>query len=363
MVAVAASPSPGAAAGSSFAAKSNEHPPYKDMIVSAIEALKDRKGSSRKAIFKYIADNYTGLPSTHAALLTHHLRRLRHKGDLTMFKHSFKLSDSSAGVGSKKRGRGRPPKSATHPPPAEKRDSARAPKLKTPAAVDPASVFILPQAEQLKSGFLQSLPGAVAIILPEGLLSKKAARSPVLILPNGVQSLVEASAAGKKPGRPRKDPIQKKKKKPVHPKEPEKIQPVPPRRKAVVPKQLLLHNGHTNDDDPNAAVKRPGRPRKNKNSNSSENSLPKPPDAGKFAVEKLTMGKVVQDKPNSTGSELKKKTKVAENSLPKSRKASKSAAEKPTMTKIVQDKPNSPGSVLKKRPVRRLRKTSSSPSL
>ncbi|KAK8947161.1 hypothetical protein KSP39_PZI006679 [Platanthera zijinensis] len=363
MVAVAASPTPGAAAaGSSFAAKSNEHPPYKDMIVSAIEALKDRKGSSRKAIFKYIADNYTGLPSTHAALLTHHLRRLRHKGDLIMLKHSFKLSDSSAGVGSKKRGRGRPPKSATHPPPAEKRDSARAPKLKTPAAVDAASVFILPQAEQLKSGFLQSLPGAVAIILPEGLLSKKTARSPVLILPNGVQSLVEASASGKKPGRPRKDLIQKKKK-PVHPKEPEKIQPVPPRRKAVVPKQLLLHNGHTNHDDPNAAVKKPGRPRKNKTPNSPENSLPKPPDAGKLAVEKLTMGKVVKGKPNSPGSELKKKTKAAEKSLPKSRKAGKSAAEKPTMTKIVQDKPNSPGSVLKKRPVRRPRKTSSSPSL
>lgn len=38
--------------------KSAEHPKYIDMIVAAISALKDRKGSSRQAIIKYINANY-----------------------------------------------------------------------------------------------------------------------------------------------------------------------------------------------------------------------------------------------------------------------------------------------------------------
>jgi histone H1/5 len=36
-----------------------EHPTYKEMIVKAIADLKDRKGSSRIAIKKYILANYT----------------------------------------------------------------------------------------------------------------------------------------------------------------------------------------------------------------------------------------------------------------------------------------------------------------
>jgi len=39
-------------------AKAPEHPKYKDMICAAIESLKERSGSSRQAISKYIKANY-----------------------------------------------------------------------------------------------------------------------------------------------------------------------------------------------------------------------------------------------------------------------------------------------------------------
>ena len=38
--------------------KPAEHPKYIEMIVAAVGALKERKGSSRQAILKYIQANY-----------------------------------------------------------------------------------------------------------------------------------------------------------------------------------------------------------------------------------------------------------------------------------------------------------------
>lgn len=95
------------------------------MITAAITALKERNGSSRQAIAKYIEKNYSSLPSNHSALLTHHLKRLKNNGHLLMVKHSYKLprsvptlSDGDGGgngngngpSSAPKRGRGRPPK-------------------------------------------------------------------------------------------------------------------------------------------------------------------------------------------------------------------------------------------------------------
>lgn len=94
------------------------------MITAAISALKERDGSSKRAIAKYIETHYSDLPPTHSALLTHHLKRLKTNGQLLMVKHSYKLprstpgavngavnADSSdpASAGSKRRP-GRPPK-------------------------------------------------------------------------------------------------------------------------------------------------------------------------------------------------------------------------------------------------------------
>lgn len=96
------------------------------MIYTAIEALKEKNGSSKRAIAKYIEHAYSDLPPTHSALLTHHLKRLKSNGQLVMVKKSYKLprSDASslaAAAGSSSspttgfptgspRGRGRPPK-------------------------------------------------------------------------------------------------------------------------------------------------------------------------------------------------------------------------------------------------------------
>lgn len=92
------------------------------MIYAAIEALKEKNGSSKRAIAKYIEQAYSDLPPTHSALLTHHLKRLKNNGSLVMVKKSYKLprSDAAAAASSMPaalpaasgapRGRGRPPK-------------------------------------------------------------------------------------------------------------------------------------------------------------------------------------------------------------------------------------------------------------
>ncbi|KAI8580315.1 hypothetical protein K450DRAFT_237906 [Umbelopsis ramanniana AG] len=42
-----------------------DHPKYEDMIKAAIVALKDRTGSSRQAIKKYLLANYKLTPGNH----------------------------------------------------------------------------------------------------------------------------------------------------------------------------------------------------------------------------------------------------------------------------------------------------------
>ncbi|KAJ7975212.1 HMG-Y-related protein A [Quillaja saponaria] len=93
------------------------HPPYAEMISTAITALKEKNGSSKKAIAKYIERVYTGLPSTHSALLTHHLKRLKNNGLLVMVKKSYQLPRSRSDPFPSQRGRGRPPKPKLQPQP------------------------------------------------------------------------------------------------------------------------------------------------------------------------------------------------------------------------------------------------------
>ncbi|GER32407.1 HMR1 protein [Striga asiatica] len=73
----------------------HNHPPYAEMITAAISALKEPNGSSKRAIAKYIGDHYTDLPSTHEALLAHHLKQLKINGQLLMVKYSYKLPGSA----------------------------------------------------------------------------------------------------------------------------------------------------------------------------------------------------------------------------------------------------------------------------
>ncbi|MCE3217069.1 hypothetical protein HAX54_010259 [Datura stramonium] len=68
------------------------HPDYAELITAAITALKEKEGSSRIAIAKYIDRVYSNLPPNHSALLTHHLKRLKNSGYLAMVKHSYMLA-------------------------------------------------------------------------------------------------------------------------------------------------------------------------------------------------------------------------------------------------------------------------------
>ncbi|KAM7479654.1 hypothetical protein LguiA_027867 [Lonicera macranthoides] len=70
-------------------------PPYAEMITAAIAALKEKDGSSRQAIAKYIESQYSNLPSTHSTLLTQTLKRLKNSGQLVMIKHSYALPSSA----------------------------------------------------------------------------------------------------------------------------------------------------------------------------------------------------------------------------------------------------------------------------
>nr|KYP65509.1 Histone H1 [Cajanus cajan] len=72
------------------------HPPYAEMIYTAIEALKEKNGSSKRAIGKYIEQVYKDqLPPNHSTLLTHHLNRLKTTGLLQMVKKSYALPRSA----------------------------------------------------------------------------------------------------------------------------------------------------------------------------------------------------------------------------------------------------------------------------
>ncbi|KAG4927433.1 hypothetical protein JHK82_053206 [Glycine max] len=64
------------------------------MIYTAIEALKEKDGSSKRAIAKYIEQVYTQLPPNHSNLLTQHLTHLKSRGLLQMVKKSYALPRS-----------------------------------------------------------------------------------------------------------------------------------------------------------------------------------------------------------------------------------------------------------------------------
>ncbi|KAL9269833.1 HMG-Y-related protein [Drosera capensis] len=99
------------------------HPPYAEMIITAITVLNSKKGSSKKAIAKFVTQAYGDrhLPPAHLGLLTHHLKRLKNSGELIMVKKSYKINRGARFgggnpkeviVGKVPRKRGRPRKNA-----------------------------------------------------------------------------------------------------------------------------------------------------------------------------------------------------------------------------------------------------------
>ncbi|PKA61744.1 Histone H1.2 [Apostasia shenzhenica] len=300
MVATAAFP----ASGASAPAKTDSHPPYKDMILSAIKSLRELTGSSREAISKYIADNFPDLPSCHDALVGNHLRRLCSEGVLCMLNLSYMVAKSPAAgeaTGNRKRGRpkktinakpGRPRNVIADADVVKERNPGR--PLKT-AAMSPPEAYLLSQCEQLKSGLL---PGAAAIVLPRGLVSKivnlqrqEGSVSPVLILPNGLQSLVDLS------GKKNQDI---KKKKPGRPRKVEGRQAGRPKKKIKLQKQDGSESVVGKATNP--VAKRPGRPQKSNTLGGSKNVMKVPANKEAFPD-----SRGVQAMSSLTGLEVKKR--------------------------------------------------------
>jgi hypothetical protein len=106
------------------------------MILEAIDALKDKNGSNKSAVSRHIEGKYGDLPAAHASLLTAHLARMKESGELIFVKNNYFRSDAPDAP--PKRGRGRPPKQRdpNAPPPAPKpasgRPRGRPPKAKAP---------------------------------------------------------------------------------------------------------------------------------------------------------------------------------------------------------------------------------------
>ncbi|XP_019447764.1 PREDICTED: HMG-Y-related protein A-like [Lupinus angustifolius] len=72
------------------------NPSYAEMIYTAIGALKEKNGSSRRAICKYMEQVYKDqLPANHDALLTKNLKTLKKNGHLVLVKRSYHLPSGS----------------------------------------------------------------------------------------------------------------------------------------------------------------------------------------------------------------------------------------------------------------------------
>nr|GMC59694.1 HMG-Y-related protein A-like [Ipomoea batatas] len=92
--------------------KPPSHPEYPEMIIEAIDALKQEEGSNKTSISRYIESKYGELPSAHSKLLTFHLDRMKQSGELIFLKNNY----IKAGPGvPPKRGRGRKPKPSPGP--------------------------------------------------------------------------------------------------------------------------------------------------------------------------------------------------------------------------------------------------------
>ena len=105
--------------------KKSEHPTYEVMVVTAIKQLKERKGSSKQAVMKYITTNYKlkGDPNVHAKVA---LRKLIKNGKIDVSKGTglsgrFKLKASAAA------------------PPKKQKKAQKAKKTSTKVAKKPAA--------------------------------------------------------------------------------------------------------------------------------------------------------------------------------------------------------------------------------
>ena len=107
------------------------HPPYAVMIAAAIKALKERGGSSRQAILKYILANYKIADAAKAQVRAKlAIRKMLEAKTIIPVKGSFKLPKEEKVA---------KPKKAAKKPAAKKAKKPAAKKAKKPAAKKPAA--------------------------------------------------------------------------------------------------------------------------------------------------------------------------------------------------------------------------------
>ena len=132
---------PAAKAKKTAPKKPADHPKYSEMIAAAIVALKERKGSSRQAILKYIQSNYKVKDSA-ATHVKSALKKGVAAGILKQVKGtgasgSFKLADKLSSKGPAKKARKPAAKKAKKPAKKAKKTPKKA--AKKPAAKKPAA--------------------------------------------------------------------------------------------------------------------------------------------------------------------------------------------------------------------------------
>ena len=132
--------------------KPAEHPPYADMIKAAILALKERSGSSRQAIEKYIKANYkVDEVGSHLKMALKrgvsngklvHTKGVGASGSFKVAKEEKKEKKPKKKPAEKKKPAAKPKKPAAKKKakkPAAKKPAAKKPAAKKPAAKKPAA--------------------------------------------------------------------------------------------------------------------------------------------------------------------------------------------------------------------------------
>ena len=124
--------------------KQAEHPPYLDMIKAAIVALKERNGSSRQAIEKYIKANYkVGEVGSHLKMALKrgaasgklvHTKGVGASGSFKVAKEEKKEKKPKKKPAAKKKPVAKPKKPAAKPKKPAAKKAAKKPAAKKPAA-------------------------------------------------------------------------------------------------------------------------------------------------------------------------------------------------------------------------------------
>ncbi len=149
-------PSPAKPQKKKVVKKQAEHPKYSEMIEAAISALKERKGSSRQAILKYVIANYKvgDSASTHLKLALKRgvgggaLKQVKGAGASGSFKVAEKAKPKKKAVKAKKAAKKPAAKKATKKKPAAKKPAAK--KAKKPAAKKAAPKKAAPKKKPAK---------------------------------------------------------------------------------------------------------------------------------------------------------------------------------------------------------------------